>query len=252
MYHSLLPADIQREIAKLLKEHKEIKKVSPKFYDNPDDVYWKEMVSTVTDEKVPEGTSWRDFYESFIYEKHMAKRPWLPELLTKMCNDEIFISRHINIVDYSGMTALIFASRYTWTKEVVTLVKAGADLNIQDQYSSTALLHAIGQRETEILSILLSYKPDVNLQNSVGKTALMIAAYTGNIKGVQLLLEAGALINIQDIDGYTALMFAAIYSKIEIIKMLLAKGADVNIGNKRGVTAINLARPELGYLFTNS
>jgi hypothetical protein len=214
----LLPTDIQREIYCLL-EYKDIKKVPTKFYDNENDVYWKLKISTVTDEKTPEGTTHRDFYESFIYEKVIQKYPWDKDLLDKMVGDEIFLTRHINASNkHKIFTALMAASYLSSVKNVKILLDAGADVNYRYQ--------------------------------NAGPTALMWAVVPGLINNneeiIKILLDAGANLDYQDGQGYTALMYAASNhnGSIKNVKILLDAGANTKLKNKAGTTALDLTASE--------
>jgi ankyrin repeat protein len=238
-----LPLDIQRLICFFL-VHKDIKKLNPRFYDNEDDVYWKEKLATVTDERTPEGITHRDFYESFLYEKIIEKVNWNFGLLDIIVNDEVFLNRHIDTQDKYGETALMYAS-YSQKKEIVKkLIDFGANVNHKDKQGCTALLDASGRSNTEIIEILINAGADVNHQNKYG--TILMAALKGHNNSseeiAKILLAAGAdaTINAQNISGFTALMYAVEYSE-EIVKTLLAAGANVNLQDVNGNTALMYA-----------
>jgi ankyrin repeat protein len=195
-------------------------KLSPSFYDNPNDVYWKELVSTVTVEKTPDGTTHRNFYESFIYEKTIKQRFWDEELLTKIVKDRVFLTRHINVQDGNGNTALMYASDFDSNKEEAKiLLNAGADVNIKNNRGSTALFFAAGRSGEEILKHILSLGADVDHKNLYDHTALMHASNRGKKGNVEVLLAAGANVYLVDSNGNTALDHAS----DEDIKILLSK-----------------------------
>jgi ankyrin repeat protein len=236
-----LPDDVQRLVCFLYLEYKDIKKISPKFYNDENDVYWKEKVSTMTDEKTPEDTTHRTFYESFIYEKVLEKQSFSFALVDEMIRDEIFLTRHIDAKDRQGWTALMFTSKYDKDKEMTKLlVKAGANVNIQNYFGRTALMVAVNNCNEIATELLLSANADVNLQSSYGNTALILAVENGNENIIKRLLIAGANVNLQTKSGWTALMCTLHYSrKKHIINALLIYGADINITDNMGRKAID-------------
>jgi ankyrin repeat protein len=223
-----LPLDLQRLICFLFLSVKDIKKIGPKFIENPEDVYWKDMVSTVTDEKTPNDTTHRDFYESFIYEKFLEKSSWNKELLIKMIEDEVFLSRHINATDKNDFTALM---------EV-------AYISPEESLGRKLFPISFKYSKEEICKILIAAGADINCQNKNGCTALMRATRNSSGENIKMLLAAGANVDQQDAQGYTALMIATYFEKEENIKILLAAGADVKLQNMLGSTAFSLAKTE--------
>jgi ankyrin repeat protein len=238
-----LPADVQREICGFFK-HEHIKKVSPKFYDNVDDVYWKMKSMSVTNKVKPEDMSYRDFYESFIYEKFMKGRYWRDHF-HNMINDEIFLLRHVDMKDTEGWTALLWASYNLDEKFVSILLKAGADFNYQDEGGNCPLkLAIIGQNKESILT-LLNYEADIHQLDAIDNTILMDAAHYPKLCDiVKILLEKGAAVNAINKYGHTALMRAAQTSCKEVVELLLAAGADTKVVNKFGKTALTMAHSD--------
>jgi ankyrin repeat protein len=275
-----LPADIQREVC-LFFNHEHIKKLSPKFYDNPEDVYWKMKSLNITDEVKPEDTTWRDFYESFVYGRFMRMRHW-KHCIDDMVNDEIFLLRHVDIMDQHGWSALMYASYDLDEKYVSILLEAGADPNFQDKDGHSPLIAAVQQCrwDNAVVVKLIAAGANVNHTNNYGNFPLLIAADKGNKDNILLLLNSGTNIhqvnntnsglgrnvliaaasswevtedilkilieknidiNYQDARGYTALMKAVRNSGKEIVKILLAAGANTNVVNEYGNTALMMA-----------
>jgi ankyrin repeat protein len=203
---NLLPFDLQRLICFLFLSVKDIKKLELKFYNDPQDVYWKQMLTTVTDERTPEGTTHRDFYESFIYEKVLQKEKWNNrELLDRMIADEIFLSRHINLLDKNGCSALMYSAYYSKVEYIKQLLTAGADVNLQNVYGDTALFYAVVHSDGESIKYLLTAGANINHQSKMGFTALMIAAVNSKIENFKHLLAAGADVKLKNVYGDTAL-----------------------------------------------
>jgi ankyrin repeat protein len=198
-----LPTELQREIGFLLPAGKDLQKVSPKFLENVNDYYWKVKLSSVTNETLPKDSNYRDFYESFVFEKFMKERQWDEELHEKMINNEAFLLRHINIQDKDGYTALMFSARNSGKTKL--LLAADADANVTDRSGFSPLMRGINNEEC-----------------------------------VKLLLAAGANVNPVCMIG-TPLEWAVSLANIRVIKILIAAGADVNYKNFYGESLISLA-----------
>jgi ankyrin repeat protein len=241
-HFDFLPPDLQRLVCALL-EYKDIKKVLPKFYNNENDVYWKEKVSTVTDESTPKDTTHRAFYESFIYEKVISgwRTGWDRESLLKMVGDEIFLTRHINAKSHFGTTALMFAAREGMFDYVKILLEYDANVDEKNNNDETALMIAMNStRSADIIKMLLQFNPDVNIKNKWGNTALITSIIDGRkIEIIQLLLDAKADIDTQNDDNETALMYAAYDSQTKTVELLLNAGANTNLQDKNGKKAID-------------
>jgi ankyrin repeat protein len=230
-----------------LSEYKEIKKISPKFYDDEDDVYWKEKVATLPNRKKPYDMTYRAFYETIFYREYIWKHAdglSAGGLLDKMFQDEIFLTRYINIENIYGATALMYCAGIGNYEYLKKLLSAGADVNAQNTKGQTALMSATCSRyfNIEIFKLLLEYKVDVNIQDTRGYTALIFATqYSLEEKVFKLLLNAGANVNLYDYTRHTALSCASMSNKVGIIKMLLDAGADINFQHKGGCTPLMLA-----------
>jgi hypothetical protein len=210
-----LSLDLKRYICLFLK-HKDIKKLDLKFYEDEYDVFWKEKMTNLTDEKVSNGTSYRDFYEYLVYKKPIQEGTWNNKTLEKYIDDELFLEKFVNIKDSLGRTALSMAT---------------------------------AQPKEKLLK-LLSYGADVNSQSNKGSTALMfcvrdIPLFHECEENVKILLEAGTNVNLQDRFGYTVLMDATLNNSVKIIRLLLEHGADASLMDDRGYNSLNLATDEI-------
>ena len=74
-----------------------------------------------------------------------------------------------------------------------TLINAGIDLDLQDYEGNTALMWAIRWRNLDALRLLLSSGANPYLKNDAGQTALQIADESGDKDIVQILHTAGVL-----------------------------------------------------------
>lgn len=155
---------------------------------------------------------------------------------------EELLAKGINATtNYSGRTALIYASRYGYIEIVRALISRGADSNIQDGYGMTALMHATDFNgvKQEMLKPLLLAGVNILAEDEYGITALMRATdFTEHTKVVKSLIKAGADVNIKDIKCETALMLAAFYGYPDIVKALIKAGADVNAKHDYGRTVL--------------
>jgi ankyrin repeat protein len=132
--------------------------------------------------------------------------------------------------DLDGNTYLHRAVISGSEKEVIDLIKQGADVNTTNGTDQTALHLAAAGGHTIIALHLLDNRANVNAQTSTGQTPLHTATQNGNEEMINLLLAHGADINHLSSDGKGCL-FYALGSKA-VIEQLLSKGADPNCNEK--------------------
>ncbi len=142
----------------------------------------------------------------------------------------IEVGNDINLKNNNGLTALMFASKYSNTtsslETVKLLIDSGADVNLRDDNGWAALMiasrYSNSTSSLETVKLLVDAGADLDIQNTDAWTALMMATvYSANessFETVKLLIDAGADVNIQKTNGYTALTFA---NNIEFVKLLL-------------------------------
>ena len=136
---------------------------------------------------------------------------------------------------------LIWASYQGKTEDVVTLLKAGADVNAKNPLGWTALMEASKEGNEETAKELLKNGAEVDMKDDEGWTALIWASRIGRTEIVAMLLERGADVNAKNNYGYTALMLASEKGYSEIVSLLLANGAVVNAKTNNRYTALMLA-----------
>ncbi len=111
--------------------------------------------------------------------------------------------------DISSATPLIVAAGYSIEPEVVkALIQAGSDLNARSKEGWFPLMCAAIGGSSKNVSTLLEAGADINAINELtGQTALMAAATSAFSapEKILLLLNAGARVDLQDKSGKTAL-----------------------------------------------
>ena len=186
----------------------------------------------------------------------------------------------INLTDWQGNTALIYASLKGHLNCVQVLIQHGADLDVQNEYhpsfchQQTALMLASSKGYLDVTQCLISNGASVNLRNAFGETAAIIASEKGHVECVRELLASGADGNMQDkwkrsalmaavqnghistvsllcshgvdqnvcdIHGFTPLMWATRLRKYDCVSVLLSHGGDPSITNEEGHSSFNLA-----------
>jgi ankyrin repeat protein len=187
--------------------------------------------------------TYRDFYAHLIYHKFLKYNHWTDELLDRMVNEQVFLSKHID-ERCGGLTALAYAVLKNNTESIKILLAAGADVNYKTYKDHKILLLALDHAKVENIKLLLAAGIEVNCRYKNGFTPLMYAIRTSKKENIKLLLAAEANLNDEDYYGRTALMLAMIYDKKEIIKILLTAEADPNRPNSYGYSAFSYKRNE--------
>lgn len=140
----------------------------------------------------------------------------------------------INEQDENGWTALMHAINNSDNKNIITLLRNGANPDIQSNEGITALMLAANHN---ILAMepLLKHGANPNLIDSEGNSAIEHINTKKDIYPYLLLLEYGANTNLDSI------LRRAIAYNIDIVEPLLEAGANPNTKSKYGITAFDLA-----------
>jgi ankyrin repeat protein len=136
---------------------------------------------------------------------------------------------------------LSIAAEKGYSKEVLRLLKAGADVNARTYEGVTPLMYAVQNEHFDVCKILLLNNADPNLKPYNGIPALIVAVKLGSLEIAEYLIRKEADVDITDGDGITSLMYAAAFNYFEICDMLIYYGASVNLQDYEGNTALIVA-----------
>ena len=107
-------------------------------------------------------------------------------------------------LEIKGVTPLICAANYGYTKIAEFLIENSADINppkrvsrfqagkCRNLFGSSPLHFACENGHSEMVELLIAHKADINAGNDVGHTPLHNAVANGHLEVVKLLLDAGA------------------------------------------------------------
>ena len=130
----------------------------------------------------------------------------------------------------------LFNKRNSKTKEIIKVIKAGADINVDNNFGNS-LHYAIHYKNIEIINLLI--KLGINFTNYAGISPLHRAISTNNLEIVNILLNENVEVNTIEIGGQTHINHAIRKNNKEIIKALLLAGAKVNVSDRDGVTPLH-------------
>lgn len=143
-----------------------------------------------------------------------------------------------------GRTPLTRAleERKTPDPEVVkTLIQAGAEVNARNWVGRTMLMHACEVGDAKNVVLLLKAGADAKAKDENGKTALhyLSGKTPAEAEAIQALIQAGADVNTRDQEGNTLLIVMLDRRAcLECVQVLLQAGADAKAANRKGETAL--------------
>lgn len=182
---------------------------------------------------------------------------------------------------HSGMSPLMYASRYGSTTIARFLINHGSDVEEKHKSGMTPLLYACYYGHPDIARLLLDKNVNLDAKDRKGMTSLMYASKSGNTEIARLLLPLKAVPKDEDSDkwaslmlsldsggkaspapapdknsksgqaadtdakddaGRTAIMFASENSNTEIVRLLLDSGADIEARDSHGSTPLYYTR----------
>lgn len=135
---------------------------------------------------------------------------------------------NLDQLDFSGRTALHYASAMSYTKEVQMLLAYGANPNAEDICGYTPMHCAAEVGSLDVIKELIENKGEIHHQSKGGIIPLHLAASNGHTKTEKLLLDGGARTNQVDSSGANALHFASLMGYLTIVETLVARNAAIN------------------------
>lgn len=148
---------------------------------------------------------------------------------------------NVNVQPNNGLTALITASQFGYTEIAEMLLADSAKTDMADNNKATALHYSSLYNNDTIVFMLLESGANPDLTTYDKASPLTLAAINGSYESAYLLIESGANPDHKDSRGFTPLMLASQNGLFEIAKLLISNGADVNLLNYDGFSALSLA-----------
>ena len=140
-----------------------------------------------------------------------------------------------------NQTALMLASARGYIDVVQCLISNGANVNLCNAFNETAMIIAADKGHADCVRELLAHGADVNLQDKWQRSALMAAVQNGHTAIATLLCRYKAETNVHDIYNFTPLMWATKLKNSDCVSVLLSHGGDPSITSQDGHSAFNLA-----------
>ncbi|MEA3443125.1 MAG: ankyrin repeat domain-containing protein [Bacteroidota bacterium] len=190
----------------------------------------------------------------------------------------IALGVQVDVSDYDGITALIYAAQnghigvakrllaegaqidhLTWDFRTPLLaavmagqfdmaeflIRSGAQINVKNILGLTSLHYAVGFNNFYMADMLMYYDININAKNWKGQTALDIACTIGYDTIVWMLLDYGSEIDPVDTNylstGNTPLIIATQNGHFNVVKLLVESGANIHHLNKKGFNALHVA-----------
>ena len=171
----------------------------------------------------------------------------LRHLVDSLVEDGEASSGSIDAKDENGMTALLRAASDQNRRDVMRLLKDGADPSVADAQGLRALDHAAFYGRTKLAQTLIEHGPAglVFCESPGGETSLWIACAYGHLNVVKMLIEVGgeALVHKNKKDGCSCLHIACQNGHLEVAKALINAGGDalLHLTHKDGYTCLHIA-----------
>ncbi len=148
---------------------------------------------------------------------------------------------NVNYINNFGVSPLHLAVRKNALNLVDHLLRYGADINIEDKYNQTPLFDAIQENNAQMIRFLIDNNAYIDMQNQEGRTPLMVASFKRERQEALCeLLKFGANVNATDFNGRTGLMHAINNNNGAMMDILLKAGAMINVGDNENITPLML------------
>jgi hypothetical protein len=159
----------------------------------------------------------------------------------------------INVANDEGLTPLhIVAKTGSRNNLLKELIAKGALVDAKKTDGKTPLFIAATMGATKNVETLLAAgaDPNVILPGQDNENPMYNACEHGDIPIVKALLAAGANVNIIGPMGYTPLHVAVEEERTKLVKVLLDAGANISIKNRGGQTALEMASGAMKNILT--
>jgi ankyrin repeat protein len=151
----------------------------------------------------------------------------------------------VNSTNKKGITPLVYATWYGYTKLVQTLVEKGANVNCQTScFNNATPLHlAVRRGKKDVIRTLLKFGADPTHFCCYNQTPVHWAAAYGNLQSLKIMEYYGVDLSVRMNDecGYQPIHLAAGSGHITLVEWFLDNGIAVDCQNKFGFTPLHLA-----------
>ena len=148
---------------------------------------------------------------------------------------------NVNTSTYEGITPLMYASQGGYLSIINILIFNGAKLNAAPNDGTTALISAVQNNHEEILEYLILNDASINAIDFLNRSALWYAVAYNNFILSDMLIFYGADLDQKDSFGNTPMIISVSNSDFDIIELLINKGANVNIADNEGFSPLMFA-----------
>ena len=146
-------------------------------------------------------------------------------------------SKYNTIDKRNGHTPLIASVTNNHTELVTYLLSQNVDINVADYSGMTALMYAISEGRQYFVDQILDYKPILEI--SISGSALILAISLHQNISVISLIRLGANVNHKGLLDDTPLMNAVASCNDEAVKILIHNDAEINDKNWFHRTALD-------------
>ncbi|CAC5418914.1 unnamed protein product [Mytilus coruscus] len=241
-----LDRSYQRQLANICDKHKPLKKPLNLNDILKQDLYSDGLILTNNDDfdegdavVVDDNDDDDDDDDEYTCETALLQCGYIGDisLVLWCCNQDV----DVNMCTYRGLSPVMIACKYGYTKIVKILLDKGTDCNKCDNSDQSPVMLACEHGHTEIVTILLDKGVDCNKCDNDGQSPVMLACEHGHAEIFKMLLDKGVDCNKCYSYGRSPVMMASQHGHTEIFKMLLGRGVDCYVCDNDGQSPVMLA-----------